>query len=114
MKYLFTILVMVISMFTMNVSASAATFHGSWMKPVYSVDGLATLSREIVKYDLTVPEGANIGRIIEVMSPVIGMTALKGQFSSLEEFQARVNESLRDLGAPYRDFVIVDIHVDER
>lgn len=114
MKSIIAILVVVGSMFAMSVSASAATFHGTWIKPVYSVDGLATLSREVVKYDLTVPEGANIGRVMEVMSPVIGMTSLQGQFSSIEEFQVRVNEKLRDLGAPYRNFVIVDITVDER
>ena len=108
------IVLVLVAMFTMFTSASAATFHGTWMKPVYSVDGSATLSQEIMKYDLEVPDKVNVGRIMEVMPPIIGMTALQGRFSTLEEFQSRVNEKLQEIGAPYRNFVIVDIYVDER
>lgn len=115
MRNIIAILTMVISMFAVTVPAEASmTFHGTWSKPVYSVDGMDTLSIEVVKYDLEVPEKPNVGRIIEVMSPIIGMTALQGRFSSLEEFQDRVNEAIRQFGAPYRNFVIVDIYVDER
>lgn len=107
-------LIMVVSMVVMSVAANAATtYHGKWTKPVYSVGG-SILSVETMRYDLQVPDKAHIGRIIEVMSPVIGMTSLQGRFSNLEEFQIRVNEKLREIGAPYQNFVIVDIYVDER
>ena len=113
MKSLFALVALVVS--TMFASAAQAeVFHGTWAKPVYSVDGLATLSQEVVKYDLQVPDSPNVGRILEVMPPVIGMVSLQGRFSTLEEFQDRVNEKLREIGAPYQNFRIVDIYVDER
>ncbi len=115
MRNFIAILVMVVSSMFVSVSANAeTTFHGIWNKPVYSVDGLATLSQEVVKYDLQVPDAPNIGRIMEVMPPVIGMVSLQGKFSTLEEFQDRVNERLQEIGAPYRNFRVVDIYVDER
>ena len=113
MKSFIAILVFVVSMFVTVPAEASMTFHGSWSKPVYNVDG-ATISIEVIKYRLEVPEKPNIGRIIEVMSPVIGMTSLQGRFSSLDEFQDRVNEKLRELETPYRNFVIIDIYVDER
>ena len=112
MKKLIALIVTLISI--ISASAQAETFHGTWEKPVYSVDGLATMSVEIMKYDLDVPTNSNIGRIMEVMPPIIGMTALQGKFSNLEEFQALVNRALADHGAPYRNFRIIDIIVDER
>lgn len=114
MRNFIAILVVMVSMFATISAANAETFHGVWSKPVYSVDGLMTMSVEVVKYDLQVPDAPNVGRIMETMPPVIGMVSLQGKFSNLEEFQDRVNERLQEIGAPYKDFRIVDIYVDER
>ncbi len=112
MRSLFAIVLVLVSVFTMNVSASAATFHGTWSKPIYTCDGLMTLSTEVVKYDLDVPEGTDIGTVIETMPAVIGTTVLQGQFSNLRQLETLINRALQHTG--YRNFRIVDVYVDER
>ncbi len=111
MRSLFAIVLFLVSVFTMNVSASAATFHGTWSKPVYTCDGLATLAVEVVKYDLEIPDGSMV-KAIETMPAVIGTTVLQGQFSNLRQLEALVNRALRN--TEFRDFRIVDVYVDER
>ena len=111
MKMIFAVMVMVASMFSMVVSADAATFHGTWIKPVYTCDGLATLAVEVVKYDLEIPDGSMV-KAIETMPAVIGTTVLQGQFSNLRQLEALVNRALRN--TEFRDFRIVDVYVDER
>ena len=109
MKSIIAILILVVSM--VSTAANAATFHGIWSKPVYTCDGLMTLSTEVVKYDLEVPQGQMV-KAIEVMPRIIGTTVLQGQFSNLHQLEALVNKALRD--TEFRDFRITDVYVDER
>ena len=113
MRNIIAILVVVlVSIFVINTPASADTFHGVWSKNLYTQNGLMTLSREVIKYDVEVPEGASVVDLIESMPRILGMTALHGRFSNLQEFEVLINRELH--ATPYSGFHITDVYVDER
>ena len=112
MKSIIVSILVLVSLVITVPASQAATFHGVWAKNLYNQDGMMTLSREIIKYDVEIQEGASVVDLIESMPRILGMTALHGRFSNLQEFEVLINRELNN--TPYNGFRIVDVYVDER
>ncbi len=112
MKSIFVSLAMALVIIFSASSSMAGTVHWFWAKPIYTSDGLATMSREVVKYDIDVDADDFIGECNR-LNIMISTVAMVGQFSNIPEFQAQINRAIRN-DKVLSNFRITDVYVDER
>ena len=112
MMRFFAIIVVALSIAMFTSSVMAGTVHWFWAKPLYTADGLATMSQEVVKYDVNVDADDFIGEC-QRLNIIISAIAMAGQFSNLEQFQAQINRAIRN-DQVLSNFTITDVYVDER
>lgn len=98
--------------FNASSTFAGGIVHWFWSKPVYSQNGLMTLSNEIVKYDVRVDADDFLSEVNR-LNTIIGTVALNGRFSNIEQFQERIREQIVN-DRVLSNFTIVDVYVDER
>ena len=95
-----------------SAMAASGTVHWFWSKPIYTADGLATLSTEVVRYDIDI-DADDFVQECHRLNVIIGAIAMAGKFSNLAEFQAQINRAIRN-DQVLSNFKITDVYVDER
>ena len=106
------VMVLIIIFSASSVMAASGTVHWFWSHPLYTANGLATTSQEVVKYDVNVDADDFIGEC-QRLNIIISAIAMAGQFSNLEQFQAQINRAIRN-DQVLSNFAITDVYVDER